>query len=256
MLTKFPTIKYLSFLPIALFSIQALAQEGLKFWAGHSYSTNITKEWRVRAGQLYFFDDQMDFTSVQNNARIEYRFNQNFRMGLGYTHSSDSADPDQPAKNRIDPRFIYRFKVGKLRVTNQLRAEWHFPSRSKYEYRLRYSFGLDAGNFGLPLDITPYMNNELHYYLNGKPLNYRDADGDIIVSQSPNGLHAHRIRIGVRFKPLKRANMSLSYMRQTEFNIGNEYRKINVTDPRDGDVLRDFINFSVLSLSFSYRFKV
>ncbi|MEM1336682.1 MAG: DUF2490 domain-containing protein [Bacteroidota bacterium] len=244
------------FFLLCLFALSAAAQEGVKIWAGHSYRTNITKEWRVRAGQLYLFDDRMDLTSMQNSARIEYRFNRNFSVGLGYIRSSDPADPDQAARNRIDPRVRYRFKVGDLRVSNQLRTEWHFPSRSKFEYRLRYSLGLNAGNFGLPLGITPFMTNELHYYLNGRPLNYRDSDGDIIVSQSPNGLHAHRIRVGVRFKPFKRANLSLSFMRQTEFNIGSRFREINVVDPRDGDILRDFNKFSVVSFSFSYRFKI
>ncbi|BFP42456.1 hypothetical protein FGF1_33010 [Flavobacteriaceae bacterium GF1] len=240
----------------SLLSLPLSAQEGMKFWAGHSYRTNITKEWRVRAGQLYLFDDRMDLTSMQNSARVDYRFNRNITVGLGYIRSSDPADPDQQARNRIDPRVRYRFKLGKLRIANQLRAEWHFPSRSKFEYRLRYALGLNAGDFGLPMDITPYMTNELHYYLNGRPLNYRDTDGDVIVRQSPNGLHAHRIRIGVRFRPFKRANVSLSFMRQTEFNIGSRFRQINVVDPRDGDILRGFNNFSVLSFSFSYRFKI
>jgi|GEM_PF-2486138 len=240
---------------IIFFSLSVFSQGGIKSWAGHSYSVDFNKHWRLRAGQLYFFNEQMDFTSVQNNARIEYRFKRNFSLGVGYTHSSDPADPDQPAKHRIEPRARHRVKMGKLRVTNQLRAEWHFPSRSKYEYRLRYSMRLHAGDFGLPLGLSPYMTHELHYYLNGRPLNYRDGKGDIIVRQSPNGLHAHRIRMGVRFKVFRRANMSLSFMRQTEFNIGSEFRRINVTDPRDGDILRDFSNFSVLSFNFSYRIK-
>ncbi|MEM9364277.1 MAG: DUF2490 domain-containing protein [Bacteroidota bacterium] len=238
------------------FNLSAFAQESVKFWAGHSYRTNITREWRARAGQTYLFDDRMDLTSLQNSARIEHRLNRNFRVGLGYIRSSDPADPDQSARNRLDPRVRYRFKVGTLRIANQLRTEWHFPSRSKFEYRLRYSLGLNAGDFGFPLGITPFMANELHYYLNGRPLNYRDKDGDIIVSQSPNGLHAHRIRIGVRFEPLKRANVSLSFMRQTEFNIGSRFRSINVVDPRDGDILRDFNNFLAMSFSFSYRFNI
>lgn len=239
-----------------LFSLPVFTQEGVKIWAGHSYRTDISKGLRIRAGQLYLFDEQMDLTSMQNSARIEYRFNRNFTVGLGYIRSSDPADPDQPARNRVDPRVRYRFKVGALRVSNQLRAEWHFPSRSKFQYRLRYALGLHAGDFGLPLRITPFITNELHYYLNGRPLNYRDSDGDIIVSQSPNGLHAHRIRIGVRMRPFKRANLSLSFMRQTEFNIGDRFRHINVRDPRDGDILRAFNNFSVVSFSFSYRFKI
>ena len=239
-----------------LFKQPAFTQEQVKVWLGHSYRTNILDELSIGVGQLYLFDEEMTLSSMQHNVKVEYQFNGNLKVGLGYVLSSDPSDPDQEARNRIDPRIRYRFKIGDLRVTNQLRTEWHFPSRSKFEYRFRYSLGLHAGDFGLPLDITPYITNELHYYLNGRPLNYRDGDGDIIVSQPPNGLHAYRFQIGVRLDPFKRARISLLYMSQKEFNIGSKFREINVVDPRDGDILREFNNFSVVSFSFSYRIKI
>lgn len=239
-----------------LYNLESAAQEGPKFWSGYSLSTNLNKEWRINAGQLYLFDNSLGLGSVQNSARIDYRFNRNFGVGLGYIHSNNSNDPDQAARNRLDPRASYSFRVGKLRVGNTLRAEWHFPERSKFEYRVRYGLQLHAGDWGLPLDITPYVSNELHYYLGGKPFQFRDDNGEKVVNQSPNGLHAHRIKLGVRFKPFKRASAGLSFMRQTEFNLGDKYRRINVTDPRNGEIKRPFNNFSVVAFNFAYRFKI
>lgn len=254
---KKPKVTTLIIAISALFaSATSIAQEDLKVWTGHSWSTKITDEWRVRAGQLYLFDERLDLSSIQNNARIDYRFNRRFRLGFGYVRSSSPGDPDQQARNRIETRLRLSHRWGKLRIAHTLRPEWHFPERSKFEYRIRYALGLHAGNWGLPLKITPYITNELHYYLDGRPFQYRDSAGDKLVKQSPNGLHAHRIRLGLRFRPFKRASANLSFMRQREFNIGSPYRRLNVTDPRNGEVKRSFNNFSVLSFSFFYRIKV
>ncbi|WP_350284813.1 DUF2490 domain-containing protein [uncultured Croceitalea sp.] len=254
---KKPKVTILIVVIFTLFlSTATMAQEDLKVWTGHSWSTNLTDEWRVRAGQLYLFDERFDLSSLQNNARVEYRFNRRFRVGLGYVRSSSPGDPDQQARNRLETRFRLSQRWGKLRIAHTLRPEWHFPERSKFEYRIRYSLGLHAGNWGLPLKITPYITNELHYYLDGRPFQYRDSAGDKLVRQSPNGLHAYRIRLGVRFRPFKRASANISFMRQREFNIGSPYRSLNVTDPRNGEVKRGFNNFSVLSFSFFYRIKM
>ncbi|MEW7292144.1 DUF2490 domain-containing protein [Aquimarina sp. 2304DJ70-9] len=231
-----------------------IAQEDLKLWTGHSAQAKLTKEWRLTVGQLLLFrQEPFELSSLQNSANISYRINKRTRVGLGYIRSSDPFDPDQEARNRITGRYRKDFRLGKLRLANSFRAEWHFPERSKFEYRLRYGLRIHRGNWGLPLKTTPFITNELHYYLSGKPFQYRDELGDKVVKQSPNGLHAHRITLGVRFKPFKRANASLSYMRQTEFNIGDKYRRINVVDPRNGRVKRAFSNFSVVMFRFSYQ---
>ncbi|WP_158597753.1 DUF2490 domain-containing protein [Aquimarina sp. AD10] len=230
-----------------------ISQENLKLWTGHRAQAKLNKEWRLSVGQLLLFSQEpFELSSLQNNASIRYRFNRKISIGLGYIRSSDPSDPDQEARNRINGRFRLNLRLGKLRIANSLRGEWHFPERSKFEYRLRYGFQIHRGNWGLPLKFTPFITNEFHYYLSGKPLQYRDDNGEKVVKQSPNGLHAHRITLGVRFKPFKRANASISYMKQTEFNIGNKYRDINVVDPRNGRVRRSFSNFSVVMFRFSY----
>ena len=239
---------------ICLATTHLFAQEDLKLWTGYSAGARITKEWRVSAGQLLLFSQQpFELSSMQNSVNLTYRFDKRFRAGFGYLRSSDPSDPDQEARNRVTGRFRYNARLGKFRFLNSLRVEWHFPERSKFEYRIRYGIHIHRGSWGLPLRTTPFITNEFHYYLSGRPLQYRDEQGEKVVKQSPDGLHAHRITLGVRFRPFKRANASISYMRQTEFNIGSKYREINVTDPRDGDILRAFNNFSVLMFRFSYR---
>ncbi len=247
-------LKIILFLPPLLFMHQLIAQEDLKLWTGHSAQAKITKEWRINVGQLLLFSQQpFELSSMQNSATISYRLDKRKRIGLGYIRSSDPSDPDQEARNRLTGRFRIDVRLGKFRIANSLRAEWHFPERSKFEYRLRYGFRIHRGNFGLPFKTTPFITNEFHYYLSGKPLQYRDDLGEKVVKQSPDGLHAHRITLGLRFRPFKRANASISYMRQTEFNIGNKYREINVVDPRNGRVRRSFNNFSVVMFRFSYQ---
>lgn len=249
-------IRQLAFLFLIFTSLNALAQKNLKFWAGRSASTNLDSDWRISVGQLYLFDNDLALGSVQGSARLEYKVNKKLRIGLGYTYSSNSSDPDQPAKNRLAPRATYNFRSGKLRVANTFRTEWHFPERSKFEYRLRYRIKMHAGDWGLPLDITPFVSDEIHYYHGGKPFQYRDDEGEKLVLQSPNGFHAHRMQVGIRLRPFKRASVTLSFLQHREFNMGNKYRRLNVTDPRNGEVKRKFSNFSVLMASFSYRFKV
>ncbi|MBQ4819293.1 DUF2490 domain-containing protein [Aquimarina sp. MMG016] len=230
------------------------SQEDLKLWTGYSAQARVTKEWRISAGQLLLFSPEfVELSSMQNSVNLTYRLNSKIRFGTGYLRSSDPSDPDQEARNRVTARFGLNMRLGKVRFNNNLRGEWHFPERSKFEYRLRHGLRIHRGSWGLPWKTTPFINNEVHYYLSGKPLQYRDEEGEKVVKQSPDGLHAYRFTIGIRFRPFKRANASLSYMRQTEFNIGSKYREINVVDPRNGRVRRSFNHFSVLMFRFSYQ---
>lgn len=239
---------------VFLISTVAMAQEGIKLWTGHSVRARLDKEWRLTAGQLFLFGQEpFGLSSLQNSVNLRYRMSRRMYVDAGYIRSSDPLDPDQEARNRLSSRFRLNSRLGKFRFANSLRAEWHFPERSKFEYRLRYRFRVHRGNWGLPLRITPFVANEFQYYLSGRPLQYRDEAGERLVRQSPNGLHAHRITLGASFRPFKNANASLSYIRQTEFNLGNKYREINVTDPRDGRILRRFNDFSVLMFRFSYQ---
>jgi len=247
-------LKIINVLLLSFFANIIIAQEDLKLWTGYSAQAKLTKKWRLTAGQLLLFSQEpFELSSMQNSVNIRYRMNKRINFGAGYLRSSDPSDPDQEARNRITSRFRLNTRLGKIRFANNLRAEWHFPERSKFEYRIRYGLRIHGGNWGFPLKTTPFISNEIHYYLSGKPLQYRDASGDKVVKQSPNGLHAHRITLGIRFKPFRRANASISYMKQTEFNIGSKYREINVEDPRNGRVRRAFNNFSVLMFRFSYQ---
>lgn len=244
----------LSIIAYCLASGLLFAQEEMRVWTSYQAQARLSEGWQISAGQTFMFSQQpFELSSIQNAANLMYRFNGKYNASFGYVRSSDPSDPDQEARNRLQARFGYRAKLGKFRVTNSLRGEWHFPEASKFEYRIRYGLRVSRGNWGLPLNTTPFINNELHYYLSGRPLQYRDELGNPLVRQSPDGLHAHRITIGASFRPFNGAYATLSYMKQTEFNLGDRYREINVTDPRDGRILRPFNNFSVLTLSFAYR---
>lgn len=256
---KCQKVKISCFITLLFFCFQnpsiLIAQENLKLWTSYGATTRLTKELRIRGSQLLLFNQEpFELSSMQNSAVITYRINRKISFGVGYQRSSDPSNPNQEARNRLEGRFRYNARIGKIRLQNALRTEWHFPERSKFEYRIRYGLRIHGGSWGLPLKTTPFVTNEFHYYLSGRPLQYRDADGERLIKQSPDGLHAYRFTFGISCRPIKRIRASLSYMRQTEFNIGSKYREINVVDPRDGDIIRPFNNFSVLILNVSYQF--
>ena len=235
----------------------ALAQDGMSIWYGHGAEARLTKEWRVSARQLFMFSgNPRKLSRIQNSLNVSYRYNKRVRLGFGYQLSVDPRDLGKQARSRLTGRVSYYTKWKGFRVMNTFRAEWHLPERSKFEYRLRYAMRIHPRNLDLPLRARPFMTNEFHYYLSGDPLWYRDAEGERVVEQSPNGLHAHRFTLGLRITPLKRTNLTMRFMRQTEFNLGSKYRRINVEDPRNGRIRRRFNNFSVFIVTVSHRLKL
>ncbi len=246
----------LVFLAISLYS-NTFSQNATKVWFGLSAQARITREWRVSVGQLYMFNrGPLDWATLQNSVNITYRHNRKLRTGLGYQQSTAPFDQSREARNRLTGRLSYYGNLQRVRILHSFRAEWHFPERSKFEYRLRYAFRLHLRNWDLPYGARPFITNEFHYYLSGRPLSYRNESGERVARQSPNGLHAHRLTLGIRFSPLRRTNITVRFMRQREFNIGHKYRRINVEDPRNGKIRRKFNNFSAIVISTSYRFSL
>lgn len=246
----------LIFLTLLINSL-AIAQDGMRIWYGHSAQARLNKEWRISAGQLFMFSGKpRELRRIQNSLNFSYRHSKRVRLGFGYQLSIDPRDLGKQARNRLTGRLSYYTRWKNFGVTNTFRAEWHFPQRSKFEYRLRYAFRIHPRGLDLPLRARPFMTNEFHYYLSGDPLWYRDSDGERVVEQSPDGLHAHRFTLGLRITPIKRTNLTVRYMRQTEFNLGSKYRRLNVEDPRNGRVRRRFNNFSVFMVTVSHRFKL
>ena len=194
-------------------------------------------------------------SSIQNQVNATYRINSRVRAGFGVMKSLDPDNWREGGRNRLTVRFNALAKIDGFRINNTLRAEWNSPERSKYEYRIRYAFRIYNRKWKLPLKARPFINNEFQYYLSGKLLWYRDETGERVIQQSPDGLHAHRVTLGVRFRLMKRTYMTVSCMKQTEFNLGNEYRRINVEDPRNGRIRRRFNNFSVFNFNVSHRLK-
>ncbi|MDN5211347.1 DUF2490 domain-containing protein [Fulvivirgaceae bacterium BMA12] len=235
----------------------AFPQDGVRLWYGHSVQARINKEWRVSAGQLFIFGrDPFQLSTLQNSLNVSYRYTKRVRLGFGYLKSINPQSTSGRSRNRLTGRVDYRIRLENFWIQNAFRVEWHFPERSKFQYRLRYAFRIHPRGLDLPLRARPFVTNEFHYYLSGRPLWYRDEQGEKVIRQSPNGLHAHRLTLGLRITPVKRLNVTFRFMRQTEFNLGNKYRKINVEDPRDGRIRRRFNNFSALVVTGAYRLKL
>jgi len=246
--------KRITYITLIFLVLIGKANGQMRLWYGHSVNVRVSKPWTISAGQIYMFSEG-EFATLQNSLRARYRIKKDLRVGFGYQMSVNPGNLSDQSRKRLSARVEFNTRLENYMIKSTFRTEWHYPERSKFEYRLRYAFKITRRNWDLPMRLRPYITNEFHYYLGGRPFNYRDNEGNKVVTQSPRGLHAHRISFGASFRPLKRTSVSLRFMRQTEFNAGNKYRRINITDPRNGKVKRRFTHFSALILSASYSFK-
>ena len=124
-----------------LINSTAFSQDGVRLWYGHSVQARINKEWRVSAGQLFIFGrDPFQLSTLQNSLNVSYRYNKRVRLRFGYLKSINPQGLSERSRNRLTGRVDYRVKLEKFWIQNAFRLEWHFPERSKFQYRLRYAF--------------------------------------------------------------------------------------------------------------------
>ena len=139
-------------------------------------------------------------------------------------------------------------------MRNSMTAEHHFTQRSKFQQRYYYRLDLYYRNTKLPWRLRPFLDQKLYWYSGGKPLQYYYADGEPAKLESPDGLHAYRIKTGLKLYPSDNFLLSVYYLKQKEFNtelFGS--RDINSINPNSNSIRRTFYNFSVIGLSCTYK---
>ncbi|MEM6726648.1 MAG: hypothetical protein AAF598_21595, partial [Bacteroidota bacterium] len=145
-------------------------------------------------------------------------------------------------------------KFGNWSMRNSFNAEYHFPQRSKFSYRLFHTFQLTYRDRDWPIDIRPFFQTRLYYYLGGRQVVFEDPESEEIITAAPDGLHGFRYILGCRIKLHDSVSMTLSYLNHREFNAslfgGNP---LNTEDLNEGDVNNQFFNFQSLGVGLSFR---
>ncbi len=228
---------------------------GFKTYYNLGMDMRLSKRWTARVKQLYGFeiDSSYYLKLLLNTASFEYRPSKNTRVEVAYRPMYFRGNTRFLWYHRISLKASQRLRLDKFSWKNSLTAEWFFPIQPKYEYRFILASRL-YGPSVLPWKGKPYLQGQLYYYLNGKPLKYYDENGDWVVTQSPNDFHRYRISIGARFRPTRSLRLSIYYTLQREFNTGlTQNRDINVPNRSGSKIRYAFNDYSVLGLSLTFK---
>lgn len=237
---------------------QIAETENSMLWTTLGVSKKINDNLHLSYNQLHSFshdDSRVNF--IQPDLGLSYKLTQNLDARIGYspTFSLDEVQGNQLLYHRISGRLKMNTKISKrIRMRNSFTAEHHFTQRSKFKQRYYYRLDLYYRNTKLPWRLRPFADQKLYWYSNGRPLQYYDINGEPTTLESPNGLHAYRIKAGIKLYPSDKFIFSIYFLKQKEFNsdIFNS-KDINSINPNSNSVRRRFYNFSVIGLSCTYK---
>ncbi len=228
---------------------------GLKNYYNVGLDMRLSKRWTARVKQLYGFDVRPNYQLrlLLNTVSMEYRLNRSMRVELAYRPMYFRGNTRFLWYHRISARTSHSQRLGDFRWKNSITAEWFFPQLAKYKYRFIWAsrFYLPSINFWR---ARPYLQGQLYYYLDGKPLKYYDAGGEWLVTQAPNDFHRFRLSVGMRFRPSRALRLSLYYTLQKEFNTNfSQNRDINVPNKSGTKIRYAFNDYAVIGASLSFR---
>ncbi len=242
-----------------LFSVQVVhAQDlplGLKNYYNLGLDMRLSKRWTARVKQLYGFDVRPNYQLrlLLNTLSVEYRLNRSVRVELAYRPMYFRGNTRFLWYHRISARTSHSQRLGNFRWKNSMTAEWFFPQQVKYKYRF-----IGTSRLYFPAihfwRARPYVQGQLYYYLDGKPLKYYDDNGEWLVTQAPNDFHRARFSVGMRFRPSKVLRLSLYATLQKEFNTNfTKNRDINVPNKSGSKIRYAFNDYTIIGASLSFR---
>ncbi len=243
----------LSFSFLFLFSVECVSQDLLSssmLWSGVLVSKKINKKIRFNLGDLHsvnmtdgvFSFNQSSFSTtykVKKNLKIKleyslgvYRWNNNLTQlgllssGIGTTNI-----------HRFTGGVSNRKKINKrFKIKQSIEAQVYFPRLYKYKVRSFYKAKFYYNPKKTPFSSVFFVETKLFYFFDGMPIVYRDSDNKIVDYASTDGIHRARLKVGVRFVPIKNKKsikVILYYMAQKEFNIKGVGNEINVLTPAE-----------------------
>ncbi len=231
------------------------SQTDLKNWNTAQLNLSLTKKLDLRLSHLRAFDITNGYKSDfnQSSVHLSYDLTKKIDVSAGYTFGGSNSLTD--GGSRISAKLGYKIKLADvLSWSNSVQGEIHSLSETRYHYRIIYSTRLSPRKRLEFLNLSPSLSYSLFYNIGGSPIQYYDSKtGAPTVKQTPDGFHRGRFIINLNSKITKHFSVGIYYMMQREFNLfTSEFRKMNITKPITGKIVRAFDNYNVLGLSLQY----
>lgn len=248
---------------------------GFKSWWWGGLTVRVSPRFSVKASNLAAFNSspyRLQF--LQPQVAGSMAFGESWRVAGGYAPSIFNTSEGFRLYSRLFSEGTHSMRFGNLRMKNSLRAEWHFPQQRKYRFRFILANRLSLKT-KLPLRASPYIRNQLYYYLGGRPVVHSlgeqgefeegefeedeeaGEEGELDEEAfAPNGFHRYRLTVGLRLRLAKRLYGSVYYIWQREFNSGlSPNTELNMPHPESGKIQAPFNNFSLIGVGISYTIK-
>lgn len=237
---------------------QITETENTMLWTTLGVNKKLNDKFRINYYQLHSLSlAEPRFNFIQPDLGLNYKINKNWALGANYTptFSLDEVQGNQLIYHRVSAIIKLSSKLGKrVRIRNSFTAQQQFTQRSKFKQRYFYRLDIYYRNTKWPWKLRPFATQKLYWYANGRDLQYYDASGNKTDLISPDGLHAYRLKAGLKFYPSKKINFSIYYQKQKEFNSGIfGSRDINSLNPNSNNIRRPFYDFSVIGVSCNYK---
>jgi hypothetical protein len=246
-----------------------------KIWYSTYLFFKINKKMYVDDYLLNGYDaNKHTFSFIQNDLTFHYKLKKNFSAYVGFANyfykwNSSYNRSYSGSISKLGTMSFFRGSLGlkykftflkKFEMDQTLGFQAYYPSLDKYQSRIIYNNQISFSHKKLPLNLTPYAQIGLFYYLNGRPTLYYNDEGDFEGYYSPNGLHRVRYKFGIKFKPIKgntKFGVSLYYSIQKEFNTDilgghalNASRRTNMETQQEID--NPFNNYNILGIQLNF----
>lgn len=252
-----------------------LAQSDWKSWNAIAVTGNFSNKWTARLAYLDSYNLNAGGTDFgQFAVQTDYFIDKNFSVRAGGQFTlSDVAQFDR-YKIRYYLRGTHRFKLNSTfnwsnaiqlehhlqQNTSFVEAEDRYSERVIYVTRLALNKRLKFNNrlkFLNKLALAPSVSYWLYYNIGGSPIRQFDKEGNELGRFTSDGFHRGRFNININARLAKNLSMSLYYMNQSEFNfLTPQNRRINVINPRNKNVARDFDDYNVIGLTAMVNLKL
>jgi len=252
------TGRYIAVTAVAFlfFSVsKSWSQNDLKNWNTAQLNLSFTKKLDLRLSHLRAFNITDNYTSDfnQSSAHLSYDLTKKIDITAGYTFGGSNSLTD--GGSRISGKLGYKIKLADvINWSNAIQAEVHSKTETRYHYRLIWNTRFSPKKRLDFLNLAPSLSYSLFYNIGGNTIQYYDSKtGNPTVRQSPDGFHRGRLMINLNSKITKHTSLSLYYMMQREFNLlVSEYRRMNITKPATGKIVRAFDNYNVIGLTLQH----
>lgn len=231
------------------------SQNDLKNWNTAQLNLSFSKKLDLRISHLRAFNVTDSYTSDfnQSSAHLSYDLSKKIDITAGYTFSGSNSLTD--GGSRITGKLGYKIKLADVfNWSNAIQAEIHSKNETRYHYRIIWNTRFSLKKRLDFLNLAPSLSYSLFYNIGGNTIQYYDSKtGNPAVRQTPDGFHRGRLMMNLNSKITKHTSLSLYYMMQREFNfLTSEYRKMNITKPATGRIVRAFDNYNVIGLTLQH----